>query len=65
MITALILYIFVGAVFASIIYMLGKKYKSLYWLVGGYFTLTVMCSILFWPIFIPAVCTIVIIESIK
>lgn len=64
MITVLIMYLLLGAAFAGAVYMLGKKYKNLYWLVGGYFPLTLLFSTLFWPVFIPAVGAIVIIEYI-
>lgn len=64
MIAVIIGYLLIGLTFAGAIYKLGKKYKSLYWLGGGYFPLTVLFSALFWPVFIPAVGAIVIIESI-
>lgn len=64
MITFLTGYLLLGGCFASVALFLGKRYESLYWLVGGYFPLTLIFSVLFWPIFIPAVISIASIEYV-
>lgn len=53
MTTILLAYLIIGIIIAIGCYQLGSRYRILYWLVGSYFPLTVLFSLLFWPIFLP------------